>query len=64
MNNVKLERLKHNLLQKDLAEYLKINIGTYRKKENNPLEFTVREIKLLSKKYGCSTDRLLEGIEV
>lgn len=63
MNNISLERIKYDLLQKDIADYLGINISTYRKKEKNPLEFTGAELKKLAKKYNCTIDYLLEGIE-
>lgn len=62
MNNVKLERIRHELLQKDVAEYLKINVSTYRRKENTISEFTAKEVKDLARKYNCTTDHLLEGI--
>lgn len=63
MNNISLERLKNNLKQTEVAEILGMNVGTYAKKEKNPLEFIGKEVKVLAKKYNCTIDYLLEGIE-
>lgn len=61
-NNVKVERIKYNLLQQDIADLLKVNINTYARKERNPLEFTGKELKKLAEKYNCTIDHLLENL--
>lgn len=41
-----------------------MNVNTYGKKEKNPTEFTVWELKMLAVKYNCSMDYLAEDIQL
>lgn len=62
-NNFTLERIKKNLLQKDIAKVLDLNVNTYCKKENNIKLFTLEELVNLSNFYKCSIDYLAEGFK-
>ena len=60
MENIRIERLKRNLRQLDVAEYLELSLNTYSRKEKQG-GFTDKELKVLASKYGCTVDYLIQN---
>ncbi len=55
-------RIKCGLLQKDMAEMLKIDRSTYARYESGaPTGYPVKVIKKCAEIFGVSTDKLLDG---
>lgn len=58
LKNIFLARCRKGLKQKDVAEYLGITKGTYSKKENGQIKFSLVEAYKLSKLFGTSVENL------
>lgn len=61
MNNIKLERIKHEKTQIEIAKLIGTSDTTYRAKEKKG-GFFDKELLILAKLYKCSIDHLLEGL--
>lgn len=56
---LKLERKKHKMTQQGIADYLRIERGSYAKYETGANTPTTDNIIKLAELYNCSTDYLL-----
>ena len=57
-NELKSLRAKYNFTQRDIANYLNVDIVTYNKKENCKSDFTLLEAKKLSDLFCTSIDNI------
>ena len=53
-------RIDHDMTQRDVAEYLYMNLQVYRRYEKGEREIPVGALIKLAQLYGVSTDYLLE----
>lgn len=59
-NLLKAERIKIGITQKNISEYLNIDVSTYSKKENGLIEFKASEIRLLKKVLDLTPQKISE----
>lgn len=60
---LKMLRAGLGLTQTDLAKALGVTLPTYHKKENNPSEFSQREIETLKTLFGVEYDEIFLPIK-
>ena len=53
-------RIKNNITQKQMADFININFSTYSLKENGKRQFTVQELKALAGIFKVKMDDLIE----
>lgn len=58
--NIKIERVKKNLSQRELAEMIGISLPTMRKYEEEPMAADGKTLCKMATIFECSTDYLLE----
>lgn len=58
--NIKIERMKRNLTQEELAEILKVSAVTCGKYERDPATLPASKLLVLADLFGCSIDYLLD----
>lgn len=59
MHNIASERVRKGYTQEATAEYLKVNVRTYRNWEKNPLAVSGSYLNQLADLFDCSVDYLL-----
>ncbi len=63
-DKLKLLRQKHNILAKDLANYLNMSKSSYSKYENNISSPNLEVIRDIGKYFGVSLDWLINDVDV
>ncbi|OQA48447.1 MAG: Helix-turn-helix domain protein [Firmicutes bacterium ADurb.Bin300] len=56
--NLKAERVRRNLTQKDMAKLLNISIPAYNLKENSNRAFSHAETQLIAKEFQLTADEI------
>lgn len=59
--NIKLQRVKANLTQKQLSKKIDVNQGTISRWENNEMKPAKKYIKKLCKILDCTVEELMGG---
>ncbi|TCO79099.1 helix-turn-helix transcriptional regulator [Marinisporobacter balticus] len=64
MRNLKSLRVKHDLNQNKIAQKLGISVVSYRNKENEHTQFTLKEAKKISEIFNTSIEEIFFKNEV
>lgn len=57
---IKMKRMLNDLTQKDMAGKLGVHIGTYSKKENGLIAWSIEDVKKLRKILNLSDEEIID----